>query len=111
MTDLIAKYLDSDAVAVINGGVVETTRLLELRFEHIFFTGGNRVGRIVAAAAAKNVTPLTLELGGKSPVFVDAENTDLEISARRILWGKIQNTGQVSRLSVSPLDVLLKNIN
>jgi aldehyde dehydrogenase (NAD+) len=95
LTELIAKYLDPDAYTVINGAAPETTRLLELKWDHIFFTGGNRVGRIIAAAAAKYVTPITLELGGKSPVFIDAGDVDLEIAARRVLWGKIQNAGQV----------------
>ena len=97
ITHLIPKYLDPDAYAVVNGASPETTRLLELRWDHIIYTGGNRVGRIVAAAAAKHITPVTLELGGKSPVFIDASNTDLEIAAKRVLWGKIQNAGQVSR--------------
>ena len=95
LTQLIAKYLDPEAYTVVNGAVTETTRLLELRWDHVFYTGGNRVGRIVAAAAAKHITPVTLELGGKSPVFVDASNTDFDIVARRVLWGKIQNAGQV----------------
>lgn len=97
IADLLPKYLDSDAYAVINGAVPETMHLLELKWDHIFFTGSNHVGRIVAAAAAKHLTPVSLELGGKSPVFVDSDNTDLEIAARRILWGRIQNAGQVSR--------------
>lgn len=96
LTELFAKYLDPDAFAVINGAEAETTRLLELRWDHIFFTGSTHVGRIVAAAAAKQLTPVTLELGGKSPVFVDAGHVDLEIAAKRLLWGKSQNTGQVS---------------
>lgn len=100
MADLIPRYLDSEAFAVINGAEVETSRLLELRFDHIFYTGSNRVGRVVASAAAKYVTPLTLELGGKSPVFVDS-NSDLEMAARRILWGKIQNAGQVGLVSTA----------
>src|SRR5882724_10125376 len=71
LTELFAKYLDPDAFAVINGAEVETTRLLELKWDHILFTGSTHVGRIVAAAAAKQLTPATLELGGKPPVFVD----------------------------------------
>jgi aldehyde dehydrogenase (NAD+) len=96
LTELFPKYLDPDAFAVINGTEAETTHLLELKWDHIFFTGSNHIGRIVAAAAAKNITPVTLELGGKSPVFIDAGHTDLEIAAKRVLWGKIQNAGQVS---------------
>ncbi|KAJ7469987.1 hypothetical protein B0H11DRAFT_2043040, partial [Mycena galericulata] len=60
-----------------------------------FFTGGGRVGHVVAAATIKRVPPLMLELGGKSPVFVNTENTDFELAAKRFLWGKQQNAGQV----------------
>jgi aldehyde dehydrogenase (NAD+) len=96
LAQLFPKYLDPEAFAVVNGAEAETTRLLELKWDHIFFIGSPRVGRIVAAAAAKNLTPVTLELGGKSPVFIDANHVDLEIVVKRILWGKTQNTGQVS---------------
>jgi aldehyde dehydrogenase (NAD+) len=95
LAELFPKYLDQDAFAVINGAEAETAHILELKWDHIFFTGSTRVGRIVAAAAAKHITPVTLELGGKSPVFIDAGSVDLEIAAKRVLWGKIQNTGQV----------------
>ncbi|KZO93257.1 aldehyde dehydrogenase [Calocera viscosa TUFC12733] len=94
MAELGPKYLDSKVVRFINGGVKETTRLLELKFAHIFYTGNGAVGRIVAAAAAKSLTPVTLELGGKSPVVVDPENFDPLLVARRILWGKLNNAGQ-----------------
>ena len=96
MADLIPKYLDPDTIAVMNGAVAETTRLLKLHFKHIFHTGSYSACCIVTSVAAKYVTPLMLELGGKSPVFVDVVNTDLEIAVRRILWGKIQNqSGEV----------------
>ncbi|KAF8172803.1 Aldehyde/histidinol dehydrogenase [Mycena galopus ATCC 62051] len=95
LADLFPKYLDSSVYRIVNGAAAETTSLLELKWDHIFFTGSSRVGRIIAAAAVKNVTPVTLELGSKSPVFIDAENTDIEIAAKRILWGKQQNAGQV----------------
>ncbi|KAI4524946.1 aldehyde dehydrogenase [Schizophyllum commune Loenen D] len=104
LAELVPKYLDSEAYAVVNGAVAETARLLELKFDHIFFTGSTNVGRIVAAAAAKQLTPTTLELGGKSPVFVDAENTDIEIAAKRVLWGRQINAGQVC---VSPDYILV----
>ncbi|KAH8112082.1 aldehyde dehydrogenase [Phellopilus nigrolimitatus] len=94
LAELIPKYLDPNAYAVVNGGVPETTKLLELRWAHIFYTGNGRVGRIVAAAAAKHLTPVSLELGGKSPVVVDAESCDLRIAARRIFYGKAANAGQ-----------------
>ena len=94
LADLFPKYLDSNAYAIVNGAVEETTKLLELRWEHIFYTGSNRVGRVVAAAAAKHVTPLTLELGGKCPVVI-APDANIELSAKRILYGKQANLGQV----------------
>lgn len=93
MARLIPEYLDRRAVAVVEGGVEETTALLDERWDHIFFTGNGRVGRIVAAAAARNLTPVTLELGGKSPVYVD-ETADLRAAAQRIAWGKFMNAGQ-----------------
>ena len=99
MAELFAKYLDPDAYIVVQGGAKVATSLLELRWDHIFFTGGGRVGRIVAAAAAKFVTPVTLELGGKCPVVVDVDS-DVELAAKRILYGKIQNAGQVRLLLV-----------
>ncbi|KAJ7882834.1 Aldehyde/histidinol dehydrogenase [Mycena leptocephala] len=95
LADLFPRYLDSKAYQIVNGATAETTALLELKWDHIFFTGSGRVGRIVAAAAAKNVTPITLELGSKSPVFIDAGDTDIELAAKRILWGKQQNAGQI----------------
>lgn len=98
LADLLPKYLDTDAYAVVNGAIPETKRLLELKWDHIFFTGSTTVGRIIAAGAAKQLTPVTLELGGKSPVFIDSDNTDLEIAAGRVLWGRSQNAGQVSFL-------------
>jgi hypothetical protein len=98
LADLFPKYLDSSVYRIVNGAVAETTVLLELKWNHIFFTGSGHVGRIVAAAAAKNVTPITLELGSKSPVFIDAANTDVDLAAKRILWGKMQNGGQVCAL-------------
>ncbi|KAJ7638413.1 Aldehyde/histidinol dehydrogenase [Roridomyces roridus] len=95
LAELFPKYMDSSAYRIVNGAVTETTALLELKWDHIFFTGGGPVGRIVAAAAAKNVTPLTLELGSKSPVFIDAGKTDIELAVKRILWGKQQNAAQI----------------
>lgn len=85
--------LDRRAVAVVNGGVPETTTLLAERFDHVFFTGNAVVGSVVAQAAAVHCTPVTLELGGKSPAFVD-ESCDLNIAAKRIAWGAFMNAGQ-----------------
>lgn len=93
MARLIPQYLDRRAVAVVEGGVEETTELLAQRFDHIFYTGNGRVGRIVAAAAAEHLTPVTLELGGKSPVYVD-DSADLTAVAHRLAWGKFMNAGQ-----------------
>lgn len=93
MARLLPQYLDARAVAVVEGEVPETTELLEQRFDHIFYTGSGAVGRIVMTAAAKNLTPVTLELGGKSPVYVD-DSVDLGVAAARIAWGKFMNAGQ-----------------
>ncbi|MFF4528746.1 aldehyde dehydrogenase family protein [Streptomyces sp. NPDC001407] len=90
---LLPRYLDTDAVAVVTGGIPETTALLEERFDHIFYTGNGTVGRIVMTAAARHLTPVTLELGGKSPVFVD-KGTDLAVVAARLAAGKFLNAGQ-----------------
>jgi aldehyde dehydrogenase (NAD+) len=89
----VARYLDPEAITLVEGGVEETSALLAERFDHIFYTGGGTVGRIVMEAAAKNLTPVTLELGGKSPCLVDRE-VDLKTTARRIAWGKFLNAGQ-----------------
>ena len=90
---LVPQYMDTSAVAIVEGGVPETTELLEQHFDHIFYTGNGTVGRIVMAAAVKNLTPVTLELGGESPVVIDA-SANLRIAARRIAWGKWMNAGQ-----------------
>ncbi|MBO4253957.1 aldehyde dehydrogenase family protein [Streptomyces griseorubiginosus] len=90
---LLPAYLDTDAVAVVEGGVPETTALLAERFDHIFYTGNGTVGRVVMRAAAEHLTPVTLELGGKSPAFVDRD-TDLEVVADRLARGKFLNAGQ-----------------
>ncbi len=89
----LPRYLDREAVAVVEGGVEETTALLECQVDHIFFTGSTRVGQIVMSAAAKHLTPVTLELGGKSPTYVD-DTVDLARAADRIAWGKFVNAGQ-----------------
>lgn len=90
---IVPEYLDRRAIAVVEGGVPETTALLSERFDHIFYTGNGRVGRIVARAAAEHLTPITLELGGKSPVYVD-DSVSLAATAKRIAWAKYLNSGQ-----------------
>ena len=93
ITDIIRDAFDESYVASVCGGVDIITKLLSQRFDYIFFTGSVRVGKIVMEAASKNLTPITLELGGKSPVFVD-ENFDVRLAAKRIAWGKFLNNGQ-----------------
>ena len=93
MARLMAQYLDNDAIAVVEGAAAETQALLAERFDHIFYTGGGNVARIVMEAAAKHLTPVTLELGGKSPTIVD-RSADLDGAARRIVYGKFINAGQ-----------------
>jgi len=93
MARLLPRYVDADAVAVVEGGVEESTALLAERWDYIFFTGSTAVGHVVAEAAAKHLTPTTLELGGKSPTYVHA-SANLDVAARRIAWGKFLNAGQ-----------------
>lgn len=89
----LPKYLDTEAFKVVTGGPQETTELLKQRFDKIFYTGNGFVGRIVMKAAAEHLTPVVLELGGKSPVIVD-ESVDLDVACKRIIWGKFSNDGQ-----------------
>ncbi|KAE8624804.1 hypothetical protein XENTR_v10006055 [Xenopus tropicalis] len=90
---LIPRYLDKELYPIVNGGIPETTQLLEQRFDHIFYTGSTGVGKIIMSAAAKFLTPVTLELGGKSPCYID-KNCDIDIASRRVTWGKFVNCGQ-----------------
>ncbi|PKL77193.1 MAG: aldehyde dehydrogenase family protein [Candidatus Melainabacteria bacterium HGW-Melainabacteria-1] len=93
IAELIRNTFDPHYVIAIEGGVEASQELLDQQFDYIFFTGGIQVGRIVMEKAAKYLTPLTLELGGKSPCIVD-RGVPLEITARRIVWGKFLNAGQ-----------------
>ncbi|XP_014467617.1 PREDICTED: aldehyde dehydrogenase, dimeric NADP-preferring isoform X2 [Dinoponera quadriceps] len=93
LCETVPKYLDTDCCHIISGGVAETTELLKQRFDYIFYTGSTAIGRIVREAANKYLTPVTLELGGKSPVYID-NTADIEIATKRILWGKCLNSGQ-----------------
>lgn len=90
---IVGEVFAREFVAVVEGGPEVSQALLKLRWDYIFFTGGTAVGRIVARAAAEHMTPVTLELGGKSPCIVD-EGVDLSVTARRIVWGKFFNGGQ-----------------
>ncbi|KAF5331374.1 hypothetical protein D9611_011799 [Ephemerocybe angulata] len=95
LADLVPKYLDPAAYRVALGGIPEITKILELKWAHIFYTGNGRVARIISAAAAKHLTPMTLELGGKSPVIIDGANLgeeELRVAARRVVWGKVNNS-------------------
>lgn len=94
MEKLIFQYLDKKAFAIYQGSVYENQQLLARQWDKIFFTGSTRVGRIVMEAAAKHLTEVCLELGGKSPVYIDETVTDLQLIANRILWGKFANAGQ-----------------
>lgn len=93
MAELVPKYLDGDAVAVVEGGVEESTELLKQKYDHILYTGGEMVGKIVMRAASEHLTPVTLELGGKSPCIID-ENANIAVSAARVAWCKWMNAGQ-----------------
>jgi aldehyde dehydrogenase (NAD+) len=90
---LVERTFSPEFCAVVGGGVSEAQSLLAERFDHIFFTGSIPVGRIVMRAAAEHLTPVTLELGGKSPCLVD-KDVDIAVTCRRIAWGKFYNAGQ-----------------
>ncbi|XP_055537735.1 aldehyde dehydrogenase, dimeric NADP-preferring isoform X3 [Wyeomyia smithii] len=93
IAETIPKYLDSDCYKVIEGGAKETSELLRQKFDYVFYTGSSRVGKIVHQACNENLTPCTLELGGKSPCYIDS-TADISIATKRILWGKFINAGQ-----------------
>ncbi len=93
MADLVAQYFDPAVFTVVQGGVEETQALLAERFDKIFFTGSPAVGRVVYQAAAKHLTPVTLELGGKSPAII-TQSANLQIAVKRLVWAKFLNAGQ-----------------
>ncbi|KAI3404678.2 HFD1 [Candida oxycetoniae] len=95
-SEILTRALDGDCFLAVNGGVPETTELLNQKFDKIMYTGNGMVGRIVAKKAAETLTPVILELGGKSPAFIldDVQDKDIEIIARRIAWGRFTNAGQ-----------------
>lgn len=93
LADLARQYLDTDAIIVVEGGAETTQEILAQGLDHAFFTGGPEVGKIIMKAAADHLTPVTLELGGKCPAYVAAD-ADLDVTARRIAWTKLLNSGQ-----------------
>lgn len=93
ITEIIQKTFHINHVEVVQGGVEVSQKLLEKRWDYIFFTGSVGVGKVVAKAAAENLTPVTLELGGKNPCIID-ETANLKLAAKRIVWGKFINAGQ-----------------
>uniref|UniRef100_A0A7S1QZ24 Aldehyde dehydrogenase n=1 Tax=Neobodo designis TaxID=312471 RepID=A0A7S1QZ24_NEODS len=104
LTEMLPKYLPAEVATVVEGAIDETTALLNERFDHILYTGSSRVAKIIMAAASKHLTPVTLELGGKSPCIVDS-GVDLETTARRIMWGRLVNCGQTC---IAPDYILVK---
>jgi acyl-CoA reductase-like NAD-dependent aldehyde dehydrogenase len=95
LMELIPKYMDQRAIRCITAGPREMEHILQRRFNHIFYTGSSHVGKIIYAAAAKHLTPVTLELGGQGPAIV-CKSADIDVAARRIAAGKFANAGQVS---------------
>jgi len=104
MTEIINRNFDPEFFMVVEGGVRETQQLLEQRFDKIFFTGSVPVGRIVYQAAAKHLTPVTLELGGKSPAFI-LDDKNLNVYVKRLVWAKFVNAGQTC---IAPDYILVK---
>ncbi|XP_054724091.1 aldehyde dehydrogenase, dimeric NADP-preferring-like [Uloborus diversus] len=93
MKTLLPKYLDKECYHVVTGGPDETVEMLKEEFDYIFYTGSTRVGQLVRDAANKHLTPCTLELGGKSPVYLD-DSINFDVACKRLLWGKLINAGQ-----------------
>jgi len=91
---IVEEYLDPSAYAVVNGAIPETTALLNEKWDKIFYTGNSQVGTIIAKKAAETLTPVCLELGGRNPAIV-TKNADPRLAARRLVWGKLHNAGQV----------------
>src|SRR5690625_3247182 len=93
LNDMISSTFDSEYIAVVEGGVETSEALLAEKFDYIFFTGSTLIGKIIMREASKFLTPVTLELGGKSPTIVD-KDCNLSLTAKRIVWGKYTNAGQ-----------------
>jgi len=119
MASILNEAFDPNFLKVIQGGVQETTELLKQKFDKIFFTGSTTVGKIIYKAAAEHLTPVTLELGGKSPVII-TKDANIKMAAKRIVWGKFLNAGQTciapdylyvdAQISESLLKALTKEI-
>lgn len=119
MAKIINESFDASVFFVLEGGIPETTALIELPFDKIFFTGSTKVGKIIYEAAAKNLTPVTLELGGKSPAIV-CQDANLIMTAKRLVWAKFLNAGQTciapdyvlvdDKIKVAFLEVLVSEI-
>lgn len=92
--EMIDKCLDPSTVAIVNGGIPETNALMNEKWDKIFFTGSAPVGTIIAKKAAETLTPVVLELGGKNPAFI-SKHANLALAAKRLMWGKTMNAGQV----------------
>lgn len=93
IAELLPRYLHQDCYAVVSGGAEETSALLKIQFDHIFYTGSQAVARLVLQAASVHLTPVTLELGGKCPCFIH-DQVDVAAAARRLIWSKFFNAGQ-----------------
>src|SRR5699024_9194020 len=91
--DMLESTFSSDYISVVEGAKDVSEALLEERFDYIFFTGSTEIGKIIMEKASKHLTPVTLELGGKSPAIVDKE-ANIKLAAKRIVWGKFTNAGQ-----------------
>jgi len=103
--EILSKVFTEEHVATVQGGIPKTTELLAQKWDYIFFTGSVPVGKIVAKAAANHLTPVTLELGGKSPCIID-ETVNIKLTAKRLVWGKFMNAGQTC---IAPDYILVKS--
>lgn len=114
--EVVESALDPNAYRVVNGAVPETTALLDQKWDKIFYTGSAQIARIICKKAAENLTPVSLELGGRNPAFV-TRNADIKLAAKRLLWGKTLNAGQVCLsqnyilIEREVLDEFIKQIN
>lgn len=95
LTHFFTKIINIPEIKIVNGGIPETTAVLNEKFDLIFYTGGSTVGKIILAAASKHLTPCILELGGKCPALIHSD-ADITTSAKRIMWAKTMNAGQVN---------------